>query len=35
MKSKKALIALLPAVIIVIILIVLYIYKKMNAKNEV
>ena len=34
MRSKKALIALLPAVIIAIILVVLYVHKKINDKNE-
>ncbi len=34
MRSKKALIALLPAVIIAIVLVVLYVHKKVNDKNE-
>lgn len=34
MRSKKALIALLPVVIIAIVLVVLYVHKKVNDKNE-
>ena len=34
MGKKKALIALLPAVIIAIVLIVLFVHKKVNNKNE-
>lgn len=34
MRSKKALIALLPVVIIAIVLLVLYVHKRVNNKNE-